>query len=102
MSSVQGVLVNFLNPKTALFFLAFLPQLVDVTTGAVATRVLFFGILLVLMGLVSDGLYALMAGGAGEWPKGNCRFLRAQRFFAGRAIIALGVAAAFSSSHKGK
>lgn len=102
MSSIQGVLVNLLNLKTALFLLAFLPQFVDVTRGPVGTQVLFFGIFLVLRDLVSDGLYALMAGGAGGWLKGNSRFLRAQRFFAGGALIALAVAAAFSSSHKGK
>ncbi|HUU14558.1 MAG TPA: LysE family translocator [Terriglobia bacterium] len=98
----QGILVNLLNPKTALFFFAFLPQFVDVSRGPVAAQVLFFGMLLVLMGLVSDGLYAVMAGTAGEWVRANSRFLRAQRYFSGGLLITLGVAAAFTGSDRSK
>ena len=98
----QGVLVNLLNPKTALFFFAFLPQFVDISRGPVAAQVLFFGMLLVLMGLVSDGLYALMAGTAGEWLRTNSGFLRAQRYFSGGLLITLGVAAAFTGSNRSK
>jgi threonine/homoserine/homoserine lactone efflux protein len=98
----QGVLVNLLNPKTALFFFAFLPQFVDTARGPVAAQVLFFGTVLVLMGLISDGLYALMAGSAGDWLKGNSRFLRGQRYFSGSVLIALGVAAALSGSKQSK
>ncbi len=98
----QGILVNLLNPKTALFFFAFLPQFVDVSRGPVAAQVLFFGMPLVLMGLVSDGLYAVMAGTAGEWVRANSRFLRAQRYFSGGLLITLDVAAAFTGSDRSK
>lgn len=98
----QGVLVNLLNPKTALFFFAFLPQFVDVTRGPVAAQVLFFGTLLVLMGLISDGIYALTAGSARDWLKGNSSFARIQRYISGSVLIALGVAAAFSGPDSGK
>src|SRR5690606_31552036 len=65
----DGFVVNLLNPKTALFFLAFLPQFVDVSRGHVATQVAFLGLLFASLGLVTDGCYALAAGTAGNWLK---------------------------------
>ena len=74
----QGVVVNVLNPKTALFFLAFLPQFVDVSRGAVGSQILALGLIFVALGVVSDGLYAVAAGTAGAWLKRDGRFLRAR------------------------
>src|SRR5690349_1048690 len=79
----QGVLVNLLNPKTALFFFAFLPQFVDPARGSVAGQILVLGCLLALMGICNDSMYAVLGGAMGGWLKGNGRFLRAQRYFAG-------------------
>ena len=96
----QGVVVNLLNPKTALFFLAFLPQFVDVSKGNVAVQIVFLGTIFVVMGVFSDSLYALLAGTIGGWIKGNLRFLRMQRYFTGGVYIALGVTTALSGSGK--
>lgn len=98
----QGVFVNLLNPKTALFFFAFLPQFVDVKRGSVTAQIIFLGATFVLLGILSDGLYAILAGSAGNWLRGNLRFLRAQRYFSGSVFIALGVATAVSGSNKSK
>ncbi len=96
----QGVLVNLLNPKTALFFFAFLPQFVDASRGSVTMQILFLGAIFVIMGLLSDCLYALLAGSLGKWLRSNLRFLRAQRYFAGMVYIALGAVTALSGVHK--
>jgi len=94
----QGILVNVLNPKTALFFFAFLPQFVDLSKGHIAPQILFLGAIFVVMGILSDGLWALLAGTVGKWLKGNLHFLRAQRYFAGSIFIALGVTTALAGS----
>jgi threonine/homoserine/homoserine lactone efflux protein len=92
----QGVIVNVLNPKTALFFFAFLPQFVDPARGAVALQFLLLGLMFVSMAICSDSLYALLAGTAGRWLKGRPGFLRRQRYFSGGIYIALGVTTALS------
>ena len=94
----QGILVNILNPKTALFFLAFLPQFVDVSKGRVGLQILTLGVAFMLLGMCSDGLYALVASSAGSWLRGNARFARFQRYFSGGIFVTLGVAAALSGS----
>ncbi len=59
----DGVLVDLLNPKTALFFLAFLPQFVDPGRGPMSHQVGVLGLCFVGLALVCDGAYALAAGG---------------------------------------
>jgi len=96
---LQGVVVNVLNPKTALFFLAFLPQFVDPARGAAWTQILLLGATFVVLALCSDGLYALLSGTAGGWLRRRMKeasFRRGQRFVSGSVLIALGAAAAVS------
>jgi threonine/homoserine/homoserine lactone efflux protein len=96
----QGIVVNLLNPKTALFFFAFLPQFIDVARGAVAMQIVLLGLILVLLGTLSDLIYALLAGSVGNWLRGNLKFLRTQRYFAGSVYIGLGAATALGGTHK--
>ena len=92
----QGVLVATLNPKTALFFLAFLPQFVDPSAGSVPLQLLTLGGLFVMMAIVTDSMYALLSSTAGGWLKRNRSFLSAERYIVGGVYIGLGVTAALS------
>jgi threonine/homoserine/homoserine lactone efflux protein len=94
----QGVLVNLLNPKTALFFLAFLPQFIDPAGGHATLQILQLGVLFALMGWLSDSAWALLAGIVAGRLRGSARFRRAQRNVSGGALIALGLASAFSGA----
>jgi threonine/homoserine/homoserine lactone efflux protein len=97
---LDGVVVNVLNPKTALFFLGFLPQFVMTARGDVGAQVLGLGLLFVGLGVITDGLYAVGAGTAAHWLRGNPQFARRERWVSGSMYIGLGVAAAFSSTHR--
>ena len=95
----QSVLVQVLNPKVALFFLAFLPQFVDPSRSAAWTQVVVLGTTLATLGLFTDGLYALLGGTAGEWirkQRAGAGLRRARRFVTGGVYIALGAVAAIS------
>jgi threonine/homoserine/homoserine lactone efflux protein len=96
----EGFIVNLLNPKTALFFLAFLPQFVEVDRGHVAMQVAFLGILYTAIGVLTDGAYALAAGTAGNWLKRSPVYLKAERWVSGFVYIGLGMTAALSGNHK--
>ncbi len=89
----RGIVVNVLNPKTALFFLAFLPQFVDPDLGGVWSQVLVLGLFFVGLGLISDSLYALAAGTVGGLLR---RRRRALRYGSGVVFIGLGAAAALA------
>lgn len=96
----DGFVVNLLNPKTALFFLAFLPQFVEVERGHVAMQVAFLGILFAVLGSVTDGCYALSAGTMGNWLKGSRGYLKVERYVSGVLFIGLGVTAAFAGNNR--
>jgi threonine/homoserine/homoserine lactone efflux protein len=92
----QGVVVNVLNPKTALFFLAFLPQFVDPAAGPVAPQMLVLGALLVALGVLSDGTYAVLAAGAGRRLRDTEATRTALDRLSGGVFIGLGVVAALA------
>jgi threonine/homoserine/homoserine lactone efflux protein len=92
----QGIVVNLLNPKTAVFFFAFLPQFVDESRGAVAIQIILLGLILIILGAASDSIYALTAGAVNRWMRGSGKFLRFQRYFAGTVYIGLGATTAFA------
>jgi len=97
---VDGVVVNVLNPKTGLFFLAFLPQFVTEARGHVGEQIVALGVVFVLLGAATDSLYALTAGSAARWLRGQPRFLAGERWVTGGLYISLGLAAALSSTHR--
>jgi threonine/homoserine/homoserine lactone efflux protein len=93
----DGIIVNVLNPKVALFFLAFLPQFVDPARGTASAQILalgvFFGIALTV-----DVLYAIVAGALSGWLRRRPAYLRRQRFVVGGVYLGLGAAAAGAST----
>jgi threonine/homoserine/homoserine lactone efflux protein len=90
----QGVVVNVLNPKTALFFLAFLPQFVDTHRGPVALQVAFLGLLFVAIAAVSDCTYALLASMLAGRLRASPRAARARAWASGGIFVVLGISAA--------
>lgn len=96
----QAIVVEVLNPKTALFFLAFLPQFTDPARGAVWLQLLVLGSLVSTLGVVTDSGYAMLSGTFGSWLKRRKTFARAEKYVSGTVYCGLGVATAFSGSGK--
>jgi threonine/homoserine/homoserine lactone efflux protein len=89
----QGVVVNVLNPKTALFFLAFLPQFVDPARGHVGLQAAILGLVWVAIATVSDAVWALGAGSAAGVLRSSTRARAIERKASGSILIGLGVLA---------
>jgi threonine/homoserine/homoserine lactone efflux protein len=96
----NGIVVNVFNPKTALFFFAFLPQFVDVSRGDVAFQIVVLGLVFIGLAVISDGMYALAAGSAAGWLKARRGFARSQRLVTGTVLVGLGLATAFSGANR--
>jgi len=96
----DGFIVNLLNPKTALFFFAFLPQFADVSRGHIATQIAFLGLLFAVLGLITDGCYALLASAVGAYLKGSAGYRRFERYVSGALLVGLGVTAAVAGEQR--
>ncbi len=91
---MQGAVVNVLNPKTALFFLAFLPQFVDPGRGSIGEQVAIFGCLFVILAVLSDSMYAVAAAALAGKLRASARARRIRRLVTGGVFVVLGVTAA--------
>jgi len=87
---------------TAIFFFAFLPQFVSPEHGPLAMQIIVLGIIFVVLAILSDGLYALVAGSAREFITGNLLIARFQKYVAGFIYITLGLTTALSGNSKNK
>jgi len=94
----QGFVVNLFNPKTALFFFAFLPQFVNTSNANITLQMFLLGIMFVVMGSVTDGCYAFVSSSIANQLKDNQGFARNERYFTGLIYIGLGVVTAFTGS----
>jgi threonine/homoserine/homoserine lactone efflux protein len=88
----DGILVSLLNPKAAVFFLAFLPQFADPARGPLAPQLLVLGAIFLALALVTDSAYALLAGSIGEALRSRAGAPRLLRYAAGSAYLALAAA----------
>lgn len=93
----QSIIVETLNPKVALFFLALFPQFIVPSAGSIPLQFLALGGIFITIGLISDGMYVLLAAGIRNWVIGSPLRTRIQNRLTGGTYIALGVAATFAS-----
>jgi threonine/homoserine/homoserine lactone efflux protein len=96
----QGFAINILNPKTALFFFAFLPQFVSPERGNSTAQSLLLGTIFVGLAVVTDSMYALIASSVAGQLKGSKGFQKGGRYFAGLIYIGLGITTALTGSRK--
>ena len=92
----QAVVVNVLNPKTALFFLALLPQFVAADHGAAWSQLVVLGLTFLVLGVCTDGAYALLAARAGRALRTSRLFGGVRRWVTGAVYVVLGAKAATS------
>jgi threonine/homoserine/homoserine lactone efflux protein len=92
----EGVLVEALNPKTAAFFLAFVPQFVDPARGSVALQFVVLGFVSVALNTLADIVVAFAAGGIREGAAARPALIRRLREGSGAAMVALGIGLALA------
>ena len=98
----QGFFVNLTNPKTALFFFAFLPQFVDPSLGRVPLQMLILGAIFTVMSVTSDSTYAMLASALKGRIAGNPVARRNVRWVSGGVYVALGLGTALAGSRTTK
>jgi threonine/homoserine/homoserine lactone efflux protein len=95
---LKGLIVQLLNPKIAIFFVAFLPQFVHSSRGPVAVQILLLGTIFTLLAVLSDGAYVLVAGAVGGWLRTGRRAQSWLAKLSGGVYIGLGITAALSGT----
>ncbi|MFL5809430.1 MAG: LysE family translocator [Flavisolibacter sp.] len=93
----QGALTNVLNPKVALFFLAFLPQFINVNKDNASLHILFLGIWFDVVGTIVNILVAILFGKLGAWLSGSPGFVQWQERITGMILVGLGIKIALSA-----
>ncbi len=89
----RGFVVNVLNPKAAIFFVAFLPQFIDAGGANPQIQAAILGLVFVFIALVSDMAYGFLSGSAGRALASSPRFRGAQRWISGTVLVGLGITA---------
>jgi len=95
----QGILTEVLNPKTALFFVAFIPQFINLD-GSLVMQFIFLGTISVCLNTLADVLVAVFAGPIGSTLRNNANLRRGQQIFTGSTLVALGVYAAVADDRR--
>ena len=92
----EGFVVNVLNPKTAIFFLAFLPQFTDPAKGPIAPQIVLLGLIWIALGMASDGAFALLASALAGRLRRSARARRRLDVTSGVVYLGLGAVAALT------
>jgi len=95
----QGIATEVLNPKTALFFLSFIPQFVNRSAGHTFWQFVLLGTISVLLNTSADLVVVVMAGPLGNWIRSSAKFRRRHRTVTGAIMIGLGTYLATSESN---
>ena len=93
----QGALTNVLNPKVALFFLAFLPQFIHPEKGNTAMQILLLGLWFNFSGTIVNSTVAILFGKLGNWLADKQSFIKWQNKITGLLLVGLGIKVALSS-----
>jgi threonine/homoserine/homoserine lactone efflux protein len=96
----QRLIVNLLNPKTIVFIFAFIPQFVDIGAGHVWLQIMLLGFTFAFLGLMSDSLYAVVAGTVADRLRDTPVIARVERWFGGTVLVGLGLASALVAPHR--
>ncbi|GAB1530245.1 MULTISPECIES: LysE family translocator [Brevibacillus] len=96
----ESALVEVMNPKTALFFLAFFPQFIAPTPGSVTVQFLLLGTIFIILAFISDGLYAVLAASMRKRIVSSTTSSKVMNRITGYFYIALGIFSAFASPSK--
>jgi threonine/homoserine/homoserine lactone efflux protein len=96
---LKGLTMNLLNPKVAVFFLAFLPQFANPGTSGTALRLVVLGLVFALLSVVVFSAIALFSGLLGDRLSSNPRYATALRWLTGCVLVGLGLRLAFSGRH---
>ena len=99
-SFTQGIVVNVLNPKVALFFLSFLPQFIDPDKGSAGIQALVLGLVFVLIGCITDSAYSLLASSLRTVLLRGRALPFVQRYVAGTVFTGLGLVSTTASVHR--
>lgn len=94
----EGFVVGITNPKTIAFFVAVLPQFVDLDAGAVPVQMIQLGLVFFVIALISDGIWALAAAGARTWFGRSPKRIEALSATGGGLMIGLGGILLFTGS----
>jgi threonine/homoserine/homoserine lactone efflux protein len=92
----DGVFVSILNPKIAVFFLAFLPQFVDPSRGSVPKQILLLGLMYIALALITDSCYALLADRARCWLGGGMAHGPLPQYVSGGVYLGVGISTALA------
>lgn len=93
----ESIIVEALNPKTALFFLALFPQFINPSASAVPMQFFILGSIFIAIGILSDGIYVLLASSIRNWLVGSSFRIKIQEWLTGGTYIVLGITAAFAN-----
>lgn len=93
---LDGFIVNVFNPKTAIFFMAFLPHFVSLEKGGIGSQIIFLGVLFILLAVLSDSLYVLLSSKLSKLLSGSSKFTKVRNYTTGVLYFFLGLITLFT------